>query len=71
MSDGIFDKYGLLDDIQKKMEALADAKGTFRCGLIWDIAGALKALRDGLKKDDESHRDQIEAMKQMLQNKEE
>ena len=71
MSDGIFDKFALVDDIQKKMEALADAKGTFRCGLIWDIAGAIKALRDGLKSDDESHAKQIESMKQMLRNKEE
>ena len=69
--DGIFDKFALLDDILKKMEALADAKGTFRCGLIWDIAGALKALRDGLKNDDEAHAKQIESMKQMLRAKEE
>ena len=36
------------------MEVLAEAKGTLRCGLIWDIANMIKALEDNLKKDDET-----------------
>lgn len=63
--DGIFDKFTLIDDVLKKLDMLADAKGAFRCGLIWDITGELKALREGLKKEDVAHKQQIEAMKQM------
>jgi hypothetical protein len=63
--DGIFDKFTLIDDVLKKLDVLADAKGVFRCGLIWDIAGELKALRGGLEKEDAAHKRQIEAMKQM------
>ena len=67
----MMDKQKLISDMQAKLEVLADAKGTFRCGLIWDLASGLKRLSEVLKEDDEAHKQQIEAMKQMLQNKEE
>lgn len=47
-------KYDMINDMQQKMEALADAKGAFRCGLIWDITSSLKALRVALKAEDEA-----------------
>lgn len=47
-------KYEMINDMQQKMEALADAKGAFRCGLIWDIAGTMHRLRDALKAEDEA-----------------
>ena len=50
---GLWDKYGLISEMKKKMEVLADTKGTLRCGLIWDVANMLKALEDNLKKEDE------------------
>lgn len=50
---GLWDKYGLIDEMKKKMEVLADTKGTLRCGLIWDVANMLKALEDNLKAEDE------------------
>ena len=49
---GIFDKYGMLEEIKKRLEILADAKGVFRCGLIWDISDMVKAVEEGLRKDD-------------------
>ena len=51
---GLWDKYGLLSEISKKIEVLADAKGTLRCGLIWDISNMVKALGDNMKKEDEA-----------------
>lgn len=47
-------KYEMINDMQQKMEALADAKGAFRCGLIWDITGTMNRLRDTLKAEDEA-----------------
>lgn len=47
-------KYEMINDMQQKMEALADAKGAFRCGLIWDISGSLKTLREMLIAEDEA-----------------
>lgn len=58
-------KYERIEDITRKIEALADAKGVFRCGLIWDISGQMKTLRDELMQEDETHRAKIEEMKRM------
>lgn len=68
---GLFDKYGMIDEILLKMEALADAKGAFRCGLIWDITQMLKSVKDGMKKDDEQHKQEIEALTKMLDERNE
>lgn len=46
-------KYDMINDMQQKMEALADAKGAFRCGLIWDITRTMSQLLDTLKSEDE------------------
>ena len=62
---GIFDKYGMLDEIKKRLEILADAKGVFRCGLIWDINDMVKAIEEGLRKDDEANAAKIEELKRM------
>ena len=65
---GIFDKYGMLDEISKKMDVLADAKGVFRCGLIWDINGMINAMKGGLKKEDAAHEEKVEALKKHIEN---
>lgn len=62
---GIFDKYGMLDEIKKRLEILADAKGVFRCGLIWDINDMVKAVEEGLRKDDEANAAKIVEFKRM------
>ena len=64
---GLFDKFGMIDEMSRKMEALADAKGVLRCGLIWDIAGMLHALKDGLKKEDEATALKIEELKRIAE----
>lgn len=65
---GIFDKYGMLGEISMKMEALADARGVLRCGLIWDINGMIKALKDGLAKEDAANEEKVEALKKHIEN---
>ena len=66
---GLWDKYGLIAEIKTKMEVLADAKGTLRCGLIWDITNIVKALEGNLKKDDEAQSAKIEELKRIIENK--
>ena len=65
---GLWDKYGLISEIKTKMEVLADAKGTLRCGLIWDITNMVKALEDNLKKDDEAQAAKVEELKRIIEN---
>jgi len=67
---GLWDKYGLISEISKKIEVLADAKGTLRCGLIWDISNMVKALGDNLKKDDEAHTAKVEELKRIIEQQE-
>lgn len=64
--NGLFDKYGMLKEIQGKMEILADAKGTLRCGLIWDITQMIKAVENGLKKEDEAKAAEMETLKRII-----
>lgn len=68
---GLWDKYGLISEISKKIEVLADAKGTLRCGLIWDISNMIKALGDNLKKDDEAQAAKVEELKRIIEHKQE
>lgn len=64
---GLWDKYGMIAEINKKLEVLADAKGTLRCGLIWDISNMVKALGDNLKKDDEAQNAKVEELKRIIE----
>lgn len=68
---GLWDKYGMIAEINKKLEVLADAKGTLRCGLIWDISNMVKALGDNLKKDDEAQAAKVEELKRIISQYEE
>ena len=68
---GLWDKYGLISEIKTKMEVLADAKGTLRCGLVWDITNMVKALEGNLKKDDEAQAAKVEELKRIIEHKQE
>lgn len=58
-------KYEIIEELKKKLEILADATGSLRCGLIWGMRGALQALTDAVKQDDEASARKIELMKAM------
>ena len=64
---GLFDKIGMIDEALRKVEALADAKGVLRCGLIWDIAQMLKTLKNGLQNEDKATAQKIEEMKRIVE----
>lgn len=65
--NGLFDNSGLCDDILKKIEVMADAKGVLRCGLVWDISQEVKALKEAIKKEKELNESKIEELKRQLQ----
>ena len=48
---GLFDQFGLIDQMILEVEAIADARGTARCILLANLAGQLKALKEGLQKE--------------------
>lgn len=54
--------YAMIEDMMKKLDALADAKGVFRAGLIWDIAQTLTELQKSLKDEDERHNEAISCL---------
>ena len=58
-------KYNIIEGLQKKLEVLADATGTLRCGLIWDMRGGLQALLDEMKQEDEANARKVEQLKAM------
>ena len=63
---GLFDRDGMFDEIHKKMEVLADAKGVFRAGLIWDIDQMIQVLQKGINDEVEKKNDAIESLKRQI-----
>ena len=41
---GLFDKYGMIAEMVKKLDVLPDVKGAIRCGIIWDLSLMFKTL---------------------------
>jgi len=68
MSDGIFDKYELINELISEIDKIADSRGIQRAALLVSVTQALVKLRDGLKQDEESTKAQIEAMKTHIAN---
>lgn len=62
------DKYGAIDEMLKKLDVMADAKGTLRCGLIWDLSLTLKSLKAWLEKEDAAHEEKVETLKKHIEN---
>lgn len=60
---GLFDKYGLIGEMQKKLDVMADAKGVLRAGLTWDVYQMLSALQEGLKKEDAETKEAMQGLK--------
>jgi hypothetical protein len=64
------DKFGMIEDMQQKINLIADSTGALRCGLIWDISRTLQTLADVLKKEDEANTKKVEELKRIVENKE-
>ena len=63
---GLFDRNGMFAEIRKKLEVLADAKGVFRAGLIWDIDQMMKVLQSGINDEVDKKNEVIETLKHQI-----
>ena len=61
------DKYAMIEEMKKKIDLAADARGALRCGLIWDVACMLNNLCQTVKAEDEANSKKIEALKAQIQ----
>lgn len=62
----MLNKYELIQDMLKKCDQLADARGVMRCALLCEIVNQLQALSGGMKKEDEANQKKIELMKAQI-----
>ena len=62
----MFDKFGLIEAIIKRVDVLADARGAQKCAIVIEIIQQLGALRKGLADDDADHEKQIKQLRQQL-----
>lgn len=63
---GLFDRDGMFDEIYKKMEVLADARGVFRAGLIWDIDQMIRCVQKGINDEVDKKNEVIETLKHQI-----
>ena len=54
---GVYDKYGMIDEMMKKIDLAADARGVVRAGLMWDVYCMLKRLKTGLENEEKQEGD--------------
>ena len=57
------DKYAMIEDMKKKIDLAADARGALRCGLLWDVTCSLNNLSNMLKAEDEERKAEDEERK--------
>lgn len=68
--NGLFDKYGMLAEMVKKLDVLPDVKGAIRCGIIWDLSLMFKTFETGLKNEDKAHAEKVEELKRIIEARE-
>lgn len=66
--NGLFDKYGMIAEMVRKLNVLADSRGIIRSGIIWDLSLMFNSLKDGLKKEDEAKTKQIDFLETQIEN---
>ena len=62
-------KYGLIEETKEKLNLLADATGTLRCGLVWNINQLLDALAQMLQNEDGQHETKIAELRGLIMEK--
>lgn len=62
----MFDKFEMIDDMIRKIDALADARGLNRCISLIELAQQLRALSEGLKKDDAATAEKVALLEKQL-----
>lgn len=62
----MFDKFEMIDDMIRKIDALADTHGLNRCISLIELAQQLRALSEGLKKDDAATAEKVALLEKQL-----
>lgn len=62
----MFDKYEMIESMIRRLDALADARGLNRCVMQIELAQQLRALSEGLKKDDAATAEKVELLEKQL-----
>ena len=62
-------KYDLIEETKEKLNLLADATGTLRCGLVWNINQLLDALTQLLQSEDSQHETKIAELRGLIMEK--
>ncbi len=62
-------KYDLIEETKQKLNLLADATGTLRCGLVWNINQLLDALAQMLQNEDGHHEKKIAELRGLIMEK--
>lgn len=66
MTDGLYDKFQLIDGIIVQIDALTDARGVEKCKIILDAIGKLTALKKGLQDDDAEQQRKLDTLREEL-----
>lgn len=66
MTDGLYDKYQLIDSIIVQVDALADMRGAEKCRTIIDIIQKLAAMKKGLKDDETIQQQKIDMLEDQI-----
>lgn len=66
MTDGLYDKYQLIDSLIVQVDALCDMRGVEKCKTILDIIGKLSALKKGLQDDEKVSQQKIDMLSEEL-----
>lgn len=59
----MMDRYQLINSIIVQVDAMADLRGAEKCRVIIDILGKLAALKEGLAKEDEAHKNTLASLR--------
>ena len=59
-------KYDIIEETKQKLNLLADATGTLRCGLVWNINQLLDALTQLLQSEDSQHETKIAELRGLI-----
>ena len=57
------DKYQLIDSVITEVDSLMEARGIQKAVMGVEIVQKLKALQEGLRAEDQSHRDEVAALR--------
>lgn len=61
-----FNKFAMIQEMKEKLNMLADAQGTLRCGLVWNLNQLLDAMVNGLRAEDEAQAQKVNELMRVI-----